>query len=87
MQQSPIVLKKEGQQGFQVLPKRWVVERTNACVSRNRRLARDFERLGASSKSFIYAAMTRLGLRRLARKHEFLDSLLGSGRSIRPEVG
>jgi transposase len=62
-----IVLKKDDQKGFHVLPKRWVIERTNAWISRNRRLARDYERLAASSESFIYAAMIRLGLRRLAR--------------------
>ena len=61
-----IVLKLEGQKGFQVLPKRWVVERTFAWISRNRRLARDYERLAASSEAFIYVAMIRLGLRRLA---------------------
>lgn len=66
-----IVLKKEGQSGFQVLPKRWVIERTNAWISRNRRLARDYERRCASSEAFIYAAMIRLGLRRLARKQQF----------------
>ena len=66
-----IVLKKEDQQGFQVLPKRWVIERTNAWISRSRRLARDYERRVASSESFIYIAMIRIGLRRLARKHEF----------------
>jgi len=60
-----IVLKLEGQKGFQVLPKRWVVERTFAWISRNRRLARDYERLSASSEAFIYIAMIRLGLRRL----------------------
>jgi putative transposase len=62
-----IVLKKDDQKGFQVLPKRWVIERTNAWITRNRRLARDYERLVVSSESFIYAAMIRLGLRRLAR--------------------
>jgi putative transposase len=62
-----IVLKKKGQQGFQVLPKRWVIERTNAWISRSRRLARDYERRAASSEAFIYIAMIRLGLRRLAR--------------------
>lgn len=66
-----IVLKKPNQTGFQVLPKRWVIERTNAWVSRNRRLARDYERVAASSEAFIYLAMTRLGLRRLASNHEF----------------
>jgi len=62
-----IVLKLEGQKGFQVLPKRWVVERTFAWLTRNRRLARDYERLAESAEAFIYLAMIRLGLRRLAR--------------------
>jgi len=61
-----IVLKEEGQKGFQVLPKRWVIERTNAWISRQRRLARDYERLPVSSESFIHATMIRLGLRRLS---------------------
>jgi len=61
-----IVLKHENQKGFQVLPKRWVIERTNAWISRNRRLARDYERLAASSEAFIYVAMIRIGLRRLS---------------------
>lgn len=62
-----IVLKLGQQKGFQVLPKRWVVERTFAWITRNRRLARDYERLAESSEAFIYVAMIRLGLRRLAR--------------------
>jgi putative transposase len=62
-----IVLKLEGQKGFQALPKRWVIERTFAWITRNRRLARDYERLARSSEAFIYLAMIRLGLRRLAR--------------------
>jgi len=61
-----IVLKLGDQKGFQVLPKRWVVERTFAWITRNRRLARDYERLAESSEAFIYVAMIRLGLRRLA---------------------
>jgi putative transposase len=62
-----IVLKQENQKGFQVLPTRWVIERTNAWISRNRRLARDYERLAASSEAFIYIAMIRIGLRRLSQ--------------------
>jgi len=61
-----IVLKLGDQKGFQVLPKRWVIERTFAWITRNRRLARDYERLAESSEAFIYVAMIRLGLRHLA---------------------
>ena len=62
-----IVLKLGEQKGFQVLPKRWVIERTNAWVSRNRRMARDYEHLAETGEAFIYVLMIRLGLRRLAR--------------------
>lgn len=62
-----IVLKLTDQKGFQVLARRWVIERTFAWISRNRRLARDYERLASSSEALIYIAMIRMGLRRLAR--------------------
>jgi putative transposase len=61
-----IVLKLGDQKGFQVLPKRWVIERTNAWITRQRRLARDYERLTTCSEAFLYIAMLRLGIRRLA---------------------
>jgi putative transposase len=61
-----IVEKPKDQSGFQLLPKRWIVERTFAWLVRQRRLARDYERLPETSQSFIYAAMVRLILRRLA---------------------
>ncbi len=60
-----IVLTLGDKKGFQVLPKRWVIERTNAWVTRNRRMARDYERLTETSEAFIYILMIRLGLRRL----------------------
>ena len=53
--------------GFQVLPRRWVVERTFSWIKQNRRMSKDYERLCATSEAFIYAAMTRLMVRRLAR--------------------
>jgi putative transposase len=53
--------------GFRVLPRRWVVERTFAWICHNRRMARDYERLCATGEAFVYAAMTRLMLRRLVR--------------------
>jgi putative transposase len=62
-----IVLNLAEQKGFQVIPKRWVIERTNAWITRNRRMARDYERLTETSEAFIYILMIRIGLRRLAR--------------------
>jgi putative transposase len=53
--------------GFHVLPRRWVIERTNAWITRNRRLSRDFEGTHTSSEAFIYLAMTKLMVSRLAR--------------------
>lgn len=54
--------------GFQVLPRRWVVERTLAWLDQYRRLSKDYERLPATSETFVYVAMSRLMLRRLARQ-------------------
>jgi putative transposase len=51
--------------GFKVLPRRWVVERTFSWLSQNRRMSKDYERLCASAEAFVYAAMTRLMVRRL----------------------
>ena len=48
-------------------PRRWVVERTFAWISHNRRMAKDYERLCATGEGFVYAAMTRLMVRRLTR--------------------
>jgi putative transposase len=53
--------------GFAVLPRRWVVERSFGWISHNRRMSKDYERLCASGEAFVYAAMSRLMLRRLAR--------------------
>jgi putative transposase len=53
--------------GFRVLPRRWVVERTFSWLSQNRRMSKDYEKLTATAEAFIYAAMTRLMVRRLAR--------------------
>jgi putative transposase len=53
--------------GFRVLPRRWVVERTFAWISHNRRMSKDYERLCATGEAFVYVAMSRLMVRRLAR--------------------
>ena len=62
-----VVKKIANQVGFQVLPRRWVVERTFAWISRNRRLAKDFEGTIASAEAFLSAASVMLLTRRLAR--------------------
>ena len=63
-----IVKKPPNQIGFAVHPRRWVIERTLAWVSRNRRLWRDPEATLASAKAFLYAASVMLLTRRLARR-------------------
>ena len=60
------VVKRNEQHKFVVLPKRWIVERTFSWLLRNRRLAKDYERLKQSAESMIYIAMTSLMLKRLA---------------------
>ena len=52
--------------GFRVLKRRWVVERTFAWLTQHRRLGKDYESLTATSQAFIYIAMIRVMLRRLA---------------------
>jgi len=53
--------------GFRVLPRRWVVERTFSWCGQSRRMSKDYERLTDTSEAMIYATMTRLMARRLAR--------------------
>ncbi len=58
---------EEKPRGFRVLsPRRWVVERTFAWLGQARRLAKDYERLPETAVAMIYAAMSRIMLRRLA---------------------
>ena len=61
-----IVRKREGQRTFEVLPRRWVVERTLSWISRCRRLAHDYERLPEHSEAMVKWAMVGLMARRLA---------------------
>lgn len=60
-----IVARPQGQKGFSVLPKRWVVERTFAWLGRNRRLSKDYERLAATTEAWIHLGMIHLMVRRL----------------------
>jgi transposase len=62
-----IVRRPEGLHTFEVLPRRWVVERTLAWITSYRRRARDYERLPAHHEAAVYWAMITLMTRRLAR--------------------
>jgi transposase len=62
-----IINRSDTARGFQLLPHRWVVERTIAWLNRNRRLARDFEASVESATVWIYIASVKLVVRRLAR--------------------
>jgi len=61
------VLRPVEAKGFVVLPKRWIVERTFAWLSRHRRLSKDYERLTENSEAAIYIAMIDLMVKRLAK--------------------
>ena len=61
-----IVERPAGVKGFQLLPRRWVVERTFAWLGRSRRLAKDFEASIASATAWLFLANLRLLSRRLA---------------------
>jgi putative transposase len=58
--------KLSGPRRFGDLPRRWVVERTFSWLSQNRRMSKDYERLAETSEAFVYVAMSRLMVRRLA---------------------
>jgi len=60
------VLRTDRHKGFHILPKRWVVERTLGWLQWCRRLSKDYEKLPQNSETFIYLAMIRIMLRRLA---------------------
>ncbi len=61
-----VVLRPEQTKGFVLLKKRWVVERTFGWLMGCRRLVRDYELLPETSQTFIYVAMIRIMVRRLA---------------------
>jgi len=60
-----IVKRSDDLHTFQVLPKRWIVERTLGWLGRYRRLSKDYEELTASSEAMVHIAMIRLMARRL----------------------
>ena len=64
-----IVRAKEGVKGFAVQPKRWIIERTFAWLTLNRRLVRDYEEREVNSEAMILIAMSKLMVKRLAKRH------------------
>lgn len=60
-----IVKRPQDAVGFELLPRRWVVERTLAWLNRNRRLAKDFEASIASAKAWLFLASVQLLIRRV----------------------
>jgi putative transposase len=66
-----VVAKLAGQVGFQVLPRRWVVERTFSWINRCRRTVRDYERLPEHHAAWVQWAMVVIMSRRLARRVQY----------------
>lgn len=64
-----IIKRSDGVKGFQVLPRRWVVERTFAWLNKQRRLSKDYERDCQTSEAWIYLAMISVMLKRVKLQH------------------
>ncbi|MDP9365231.1 MAG: transposase, partial [Chloroflexota bacterium] len=62
-----IVKRTDDLAGFQVIPRRWVVERTLAWISKHRRCVRDYETRPEHSEAMVHIAMIMTMSRRLAR--------------------
>ena len=63
-----IVKRSDAAKGFELLPRRWVVERTFSWLGRCRRLAKDFENLNRKALAFLHLASIRLMLRRICNQ-------------------
>lgn len=66
-----VVKRNKAVKGFEVLARRWVVERTFGWLNNYRRLSKDYEELTESSETLIYLAMSHIMLRRLAGTNHF----------------
>jgi transposase len=60
-----IVTRSDTAKGFELLPRRWLVERTFACLDRNRRLAKDFEQIIASATAWLFITSAQAFIRRI----------------------
>jgi len=81
-----IVKRSDDVSGFEVLPRRWVVERTLSWLTRNRRLCRDYERTNAHAQAWVQWAMIGVMVRRLAPNPK-QQAWKPSKRSRAPSVG
>ena len=70
---APPYKRSDTAKGFELLPRRWVVERTIAWLNRNRRLAKDFEQTIASATAWLFIASIQLFIRRAARHGNIMD--------------
>ncbi len=68
-----IMCRAAHQRGFQVLPKRWIVERTFAWFNPYRRLSKDYEYYPSRSEAMVYLASIRLMLRRVTKRSTSID--------------
>lgn len=66
-----VIKRTDKTEGFKLLPKRWVVERTFAWLGRYRRLSKDYERLPETSEAMIQMAMIHIMVRRLEPTHQY----------------
>ena len=66
-----IVIITRNQKSFEVLAKRWIVERTFAWLDQNRRMSKDYERSPHTSETLIHICMIRLMVTRLAMIADF----------------
>ena len=73
------IVSRRNPHAFEVLPRRWVVERTFAWISKHRRTVRDYERLPASHEAMILRAMIALMARRPAQPAHLSNTHLNSG--------
>jgi Transposase and inactivated derivatives len=62
-----VIKRSDSAKGFEVLPRRWVIERTLAWLNRNRPLAKDFEQTIASATAWLFIASVQFFIRRIAR--------------------
>ena len=84
-----IVKRPDSAKGFEVLPRRWVVERTFAWLGRCRRLAQDFERTIASAEAWIHgsSSLTSASSQDVSQGHEIANVfLIQALRSICPST-